>query len=148
METFLVSINSAATDANVSSDGNGNLSIVNTGHYEIAGFQVMWSPSSQDLYINAPNSGGGHTIHLQVGGNDMATLSSTGVLSLTGSAPKVQYGSISIIDVSAGTDITINAPNVGGGHKLVGTVGGTRVFSIDINGNMIIKGTLTQSGSP
>ncbi len=97
--------------------------------------------------INAPNLGGGHTIHLQVGGNDMATLSSTGVLSLTGSAPKVQYGSISIIDVSAGTDMKLNAPNVGGGHKIYFQVGGTNVMSVDSSGNVRALGTFT-TGTP
>ena len=148
VETFLASVTSAATDSNITSDGNGNLTIPNTAHYEIAGFQVLWSPSSQDLFLNAPNSGGGHFIHFQVGGNDMVQLDSAGTLILAGGTPKINKGSVTIIDVSAGTDITINAPNAGGGHQVVFTVGGTRVAHIDANGNCVLKGTLTQSGSP
>lgn len=92
LETFLLSLNSSTYDTNITSDQLGNLTIPNTAHYQIAGFQIMWSPSSQDLILNAPNSGGS--------------------------------------------------------HKVVFEVGGTIVATIDSSGNMVLKGTLTQSGSP
>ena len=93
IETFLQQIvASAVADSHISSDGNGNLSIPNTGHYQIGAFQVMWSPGSTDLFINCPNSGSGHKLFLQVGG--------------------------------------------------------VNVFSVDQNGNVRCKGTLTQNVTP
>ncbi len=80
LETFLLSLNSASYDANITSDGSGNLSIVNTAHFEIAGFQILWSPSSGDLYINCPNVGGSHKTYFQVGGVSKMSLDSSGNL--------------------------------------------------------------------
>lgn len=78
LETFLLGLNSASYDSNITSDGSGNLSIVNTAHYEIGGFQVMWSPSSGDLLINVPNVGGSHKFRVQVGGVDQFSIDSSG----------------------------------------------------------------------
>ncbi len=78
LETFLSSLNSATYDSNITSDQSGNLTIPSTGHYEIAGFQVLWSPSSADLYLNVPNSGGSRKLYIQVGGVNKASLDSSG----------------------------------------------------------------------
>ena len=88
LETYLA----YAADSNITADGSGNLSIVNTGHYQIGGINVMWSPSTQSLEINAPH--------------------------------------------------------VGGVGQLNFNVGGTRVAHIDVNGAMVLKGALTQNGTP
>ncbi len=85
LENFLVTLNSASYDSNITSDGSGNLTIVNTAHFQIGGFQVMWSPSSGDLYINVPNSGGGHKLYFQVGGTNKMSLDSSGNLRTAGS---------------------------------------------------------------
>ena len=84
LETFLLSLNSASYDSNITSDGSGNLTIPNTAHYEIAGFQIMWSPSSGDLMINVPNVGGSHKMRFQVGGVDKMSLDSSGNLKTAG----------------------------------------------------------------
>lgn len=92
LETFLLSVNAVAYDANITSDGAGHVNF----------------------------TGGG----------------------------KISQGGRSIVDASAGTDLTLNAPNTGGSHKIFGQVGGTNVFSVDSSGNMILKGSLTQNGTP
>lgn len=47
-----------------------------------------------------------------------------------------------------GSELTINVPNLGGSHKFHLTIGGTHVLTVDGSGNVVIKGTLTQNGSP
>ena len=84
LETFLLSLSSASYDTNITSDQSGNLSIPNTAHFEIAGFQIVWSPSSQDLIINCPNVGGSHKMRFQVGGVDKMSLDSSGNLKTAG----------------------------------------------------------------
>lgn len=91
LETFLLSLNSASYDSNITSDGSGNITIPATAHYEIAGFQVLYS----DTHI-----------------------------------------------------LTLNCPNVGGGHKLYLAVGGVNQFSVDSSGNVRIAGSLTQNTTP
>lgn len=78
LETFLLTLNSASYDSNITSDGSGNISIPNTAHYEIAGFQIVWSPSSGDLFINCPNVGGGRKAYIQVGGVNKFSVDSSG----------------------------------------------------------------------
>jgi hypothetical protein len=85
VENFLVTLNSASYDSNITSDGSGNLTIPNTAHYEIAGFQIVWSPSSGDLYINCPNVGGSHKLFCQVGGVNKMSLDSSGNMRIAGS---------------------------------------------------------------
>lgn len=84
VENFLASLNSASYDSNITSDQSGNLTIPNTAHYEIAGFQIMWSPSSGDLMINVPNVGGSHKMRFQVGGVDKMSLDGSGNLRTAG----------------------------------------------------------------
>ena len=91
IENFLAALSSASYDTNITSDQSGNISIPATAHYEIAGFQILYS----DTHI-----------------------------------------------------LTLNCPNVGGGHKLYLAVGGVNQFSIDRSGNVRIAGTLTQSVTP
>lgn len=68
----------------ITSDGAGNLNIPNTAHYNIAGFNVMWSPSSQNLELNVPNSGGSHQLNISVGGTRVAHIDSAGAMVLKG----------------------------------------------------------------
>lgn len=84
LETFLLTLNSASYDSNITSDGSGNLTIPNTAHFEIAGFQILWSPSSGDLMINVPNVGGSHKMRFQVGGVDKMSLDGSGNLRTAG----------------------------------------------------------------
>lgn len=74
-----------AADSNITSDGNGNLNIANTGHYEIGGFTIIWAPNNQDLFINVPNAGGGRKLNIQVGGVTVAHIDSSGNMVLKGS---------------------------------------------------------------
>lgn len=78
LENFLVTVNSAATDSNITSDGSGNLNIPNTAYYKIGGFQIMNSPSNGDLIINVPNVGGSHKFYVQVGGVNKFSIDSSG----------------------------------------------------------------------
>lgn len=84
LESFLLSLNSSTYDTNITSDQNGNLTIPNTAHFQIAGFQIVWSPSSGDLMINVPNVGGGHKMRFLVGGVDKMSLDSSGNLKTAG----------------------------------------------------------------
>jgi hypothetical protein len=74
-----------AADSNITSDGSGNLSIVNTGHFRIGAFNVLWSPSSGDLFINCPNAGGSHKLYLQVGGSNVFSVDISGNVRTLGS---------------------------------------------------------------
>jgi hypothetical protein len=78
LETFLDSLSSAAYDSNITSDQSGNLSIPTTATYKIASFNVISSPSGQDLIINTPNAGGNHKFRVQVGGVDVFSIDSSG----------------------------------------------------------------------
>lgn len=78
LETWLQTLNAASYDSNITSDGTGNLSIANTGNYQIAGVSVLSSPSSHDLLINVPNLGGGHKFRVQVGGVDVFSIDGSG----------------------------------------------------------------------
>ena len=100
LETFLLSINSAAYDANITSDGSGNVTAIGT---------IKFLASKAKLMIN------------------------------NGSA---------FVDASGGTDLLLNAPNTGGGHKIKLQVGGVSVLSSDSTGNFQMLGALTQNGTP
>jgi hypothetical protein len=60
----------------------------------------------------------------------------------------ISSGSTVIVDFINQTDITIRAPNVGGSHQVIFYVGTTKVAHIDSSGNMVLKGSLTQNGTP
>lgn len=84
-----------------------------------------------------------------IGSDGTGNITALGNLTFTSGKAKIFSSSgISIIDASAGTDLLLSAPNAGGGHKCVLLVGGTRVLSVDVNGNTTIRGALTSHGTP
>lgn len=62
----------------ITSNGSGSLSIPAAAFYMIGAFDVMWSPSTQDLYINCPNVGGGRKMYFQVGGVNKMSIDTSG----------------------------------------------------------------------
>ena len=93
LETFLLLVNSAAIDANITADGSGNITAIG---------QIEFLPSQAKLKISSGTS---------------------------------------ILDATGATDLILNAPNTGGGHKMKFQVGGTTVVSIDSSGNILYKGS-------
>lgn len=100
LETYLLTISSAASDANITSDGSGNITAIGTIQF------------------------------------------------LSGAEKLKSHTGIVILDASGNTDLLLNAPNAGGGHKLKLQVGGTVVMSINQSGNAVFLGTVTPSGTP
>ena len=79
-------------------------------------------------------------------------ITSIGTITFHSAAKQVIYRSVGggsvLIDVHDDKNFIINVPNVGGSGKLFIQVGGVNKASIDGSGNMILAGTLTQSGTP
>jgi hypothetical protein len=59
---------------------------------------------------------------------------------------KISSGT-TIFDASAATDLILNAPNTGGGHKFKIQVGGVTVVSVDSSGNILYKGSAPAQNS-
>lgn len=79
----------------------------------------------------------------------LGNISAVGTIQFSaGNAKLLTSSGINIFDATGNTDLILNAPNVGSGHKIVLEVGGVRVLSVDATGATIIKGALTQNGAP
>ena len=74
LETFLLSLNSAAYDANITADGSGNITAIgqitflpSQAKLKISsGTSILDATGGTDLVLNAPNTGGGHKFKIQV----------------------------------------------------------------------------------
>lgn len=80
MEQFL----GYAADSKVTTDGSSGLSIDKSYAYQIGAFTVISSPNLTDLFINVPNSGGGHKIFIQVGGVNVMSIDASGNMRVKG----------------------------------------------------------------
>ena len=97
VETFLLSLNSASYDANITSDGSGNITAIGTIKFNGSNAKLMIASGSSildatlgtNLILNAPNTGGGHKVYLQVGGNSVMSVDANGTIiyKTGGSAP-------------------------------------------------------------
>lgn len=104
----------------VTTDGSGNVS--SSGHFV---------------------TGGGFTVN----GGDIVT--NTHNIIMNGGFVVDSFTSQNVVDFAGHTDLNLNAPNSGGGHRIIFKIGGANtVAHIDNAGNMVIKGTLTQNGTP
>jgi hypothetical protein len=86
--------------------------------------------------------------HISSDGNGNITALGTIQFSASSAQLKISNGG-SILDATGATDLILNAPNTGGGHKLKWQVGGVTVASIDSSGNILYKGAApAQNNNP
>lgn len=92
LETFLAALSSASYDANITSDGSGNITAVGTIQFlsgketlkTHTGIVFVDASGNSDLSLNAPNVGSNRHVYIKIGGVNIGRFDASGHLELLG----------------------------------------------------------------